>query len=136
MYFTHILAAFRFLGVVALALFVTLVAVAHFMVIRFRIRAYRSPLRSVPGPRKTHWLKGNFPDVQEANAMRLQEEWVKTYGHVLKYYSFLGVRFILSFARNFGYLEAFFRLPNFWLSTPLRSHTSFRTATHSINRTF
>ena len=98
MYFTHILAAFRFLCVVALALFVTLAAIVQFVVIRFRIHAYRSPLRSVPGPRKTHWLKGNFVDVQEGDAMRLQEEWAKTYGHVLKYYSFLGVRFLFPFS--------------------------------------
>jgi hypothetical protein len=98
MYFTHILAAFRFPSVVALALFVTLVALVLSMVIRFRIRAYRSPLQSVPGPRKAHWLKGNFVDVPEGDAMRLQEEWVKTYGHVLKYYSFFGVRFTFPFA--------------------------------------
>jgi hypothetical protein len=110
MYFTHILSAFRFLCVVALALFVTLAAIVLFVAIRFRIRTYRSPLRSVrcvPGPRKSHWLKGSFVDIQEGDAMRLLEEWVKTYGHVLKYYSFLGVRFFPSFDRNFNYLAFF-----------------------------
>ena len=103
MCFTHILVAFRFLCVVALVLFVTFATIVQFMVIRFRIRAYRSPLRNVPGPRKTHWLKGNFPDVQEGDALRLQEEWVKTYGHVLKYYTFLGVRFPFPLSMSLDY---------------------------------
>ncbi|KAH9973187.1 cytochrome P450 [Lactifluus volemus] len=40
---------------------------------RHRIRVYRSPLRSVPGPRNAHWVKGNFVDVPEENSTRLQE---------------------------------------------------------------
>lgn len=57
-----------------------------------QIRAYRSPLRNLPGPKKAHWLKGNFIDVQEPDSSRLQEEWVKTYGHVIRYHSRFGVR--------------------------------------------
>lgn len=57
-----------------------------------QIRAYRSPLRNLPGPKKAHWLKGNFTDVQEHDSLRLQEEWVKTYGHVIRYHSHFGVR--------------------------------------------
>ena len=57
-----------------------------------QIRAYRSPLRNLPGPSKGHWLSGNFIDVQEPDSSRLQEEWVKTYGHVIRYHSRFGVR--------------------------------------------
>ena len=57
-----------------------------------QIRAYRSHLQNLPGPKKAHWLKGNFIDVQEPDSSRLQEEWVKTYGHVIRYHSHFGVR--------------------------------------------
>ena len=58
-----------------------------------RISSYRSPLRNVPGPEGAHWLKGNFTQVQEIDSTRLQEEWVRKYGHVLKFQSRLWVRF-------------------------------------------
>ncbi|KAI9460714.1 cytochrome P450 [Russula earlei] len=54
-----------------------------------RISAYRSPLRNVPGPENAHWFKGNFVDVREQDSTRLQEQWVQTYGHVLKFHSAL-----------------------------------------------
>jgi hypothetical protein len=88
------------LFVVALALFTISVAYVLYIVMRHRIRVYRSPLRSVPGPRNAHWVKGNFVDVPEENSTRLQEEWVKTYGHVLKYHSLFGVRIPFQFPRH------------------------------------
>ncbi|KAN0109020.1 cytochrome P450 monooxygenase [Russula decolorans] len=56
---------------------------------RRRISAYRSPLRNVPGPGGAHWLKGNFTEVGEtdSDSTRLQEQWVRKYGHVLKFQS-------------------------------------------------
>ena len=70
------------------------VAVAHVLYVftRRRILAYRSPLQNLPGPKNAHWFKGNFVDVREGDSSRLQEEWVRTYGHVLKYHSSLAVR--------------------------------------------
>ncbi|KAI0267583.1 cytochrome P450 [Russula aff. rugulosa BPL654] len=56
---------------------------------RRRISAYRSQLRDVPGPGGAHWFKGNFTKVQETDSTCLQEEWVRTYGHVLKFQSLL-----------------------------------------------
>ena len=56
------------------------------------VRAYRSPLRNIPGPKEAQWLKGDFVDVQEPDSSRLQEEWVGTYGHVTMYHSRFGVR--------------------------------------------
>ncbi|KAF8491342.1 cytochrome P450 [Russula emetica] len=54
-----------------------------------RISAYRSPLRNVPGPEGASWFKGNFTAVQETDSTRLQEEWVRKHGHVLKFQSLL-----------------------------------------------
>jgi hypothetical protein len=64
-----------------------------YILMRRRILAYRSPLRNVPGPGGARWFKGNFTEVQETDSTRLQEEWVRKYGHVLKYQSLLWVRF-------------------------------------------
>jgi hypothetical protein len=61
-----------------------------------RISAYRSQLRNVPGPGGAHWFKGNFTAVREMDSTRLQEEWVRKYGHVLKFQSTLWVRFPFS----------------------------------------
>ena len=86
-------AAIRFVLVVALILSGTLAAYVFYMIMCRRIRAYRSPLRNLPGPRNAHWLNGSFNEVPEEDATRLLEEWVKTYGHVLKIHSRFGVRF-------------------------------------------
>jgi hypothetical protein len=66
-----------------------------YILMRRRLSAYRSPLRNIPGPGGARWFKGNFSEVQETDSTRLQEEWVRKYGHVLKYQSFLWVRFAL-----------------------------------------
>ena len=87
-----LVAAARTLFVSALALSALPVIYITYVLIIAQIRAYRSPIRNVPGPKKAHWLKGNFIDVQEPDSSRLQEEWVKTYGHVTRYYSLFGVR--------------------------------------------
>jgi hypothetical protein len=106
MYHTLILAqcffvaAVRSLLFLALALFAISVAYVLYIVMRHHIRVYRSPLRSLPGPKSPHWVKGNFVDVKEENSIRMQEEWVKTYGHVLKYHSLFGVRFPFQFPRH------------------------------------
>jgi hypothetical protein len=92
----------RSLVVVALALSALLASYVLYIIVKRRISAYRSPLRDLPGPERAHWFKGNFVDVAEPNSARLQEEWVRTYGHVLKYHSGLGVRpFFVSFLRKY-----------------------------------
>jgi hypothetical protein len=88
----YFVTAIRTVFVVALALLAISATYVLYILMRRRIREYRSPLRSIPGPKNAQWLKGSFVDVPEVNSLRLQEEWVKTYGHVLKYYSFFGVR--------------------------------------------
>ncbi|KAH9030859.1 cytochrome P450 [Lactarius deliciosus] len=67
-----------------------------YVLILGRIRAYRSPLQNVPGPKEAHWLSGDFVDVQEPDSSRLQEEWVRTYGHVLRYHSHFGTLRLLT----------------------------------------
>jgi len=83
-----------------------------YIIMRRRIAAYRSPLRNVPGPKNVHWFRGSFVDVREQDSTRLQEEWVRTYGHVLKFYSTLGVRlfFFSSLPSLFGVGYLFFSL--------------------------
>jgi hypothetical protein len=90
---------FELLIQVVRALFVTVlvpcgVSVAYvlYVLTRRRIATIRSPLQNLPGPENAHWFKGNFVDMREPDSVRLQEEWVQTYGHVLKYYSNLAVR--------------------------------------------
>jgi hypothetical protein len=70
-----------------------------YIILRRRIAAYRSPspLRNLPGPKNAHWFSGSFVDVREMDSTRLQEEWVRTYGHVLKFYSIFGVRLFFLF---------------------------------------
>ena len=80
-----VLATSAFIGVLATYVLYNLT--------RRRISAYRSLLRNVPGPGGAHWFKGNFTEVQETDATRLLEQWVRKYGHVLKYQSHLWVRF-------------------------------------------
>jgi hypothetical protein len=75
------------------ALIVTSATYVLYILARRRILAYRSSLRNVPGPEGAHWFKGNFTTVLEADSTRLQEEWVRKYGHVLKYQSTLWVCF-------------------------------------------
>jgi hypothetical protein len=114
--------AIRPLMVVALLLFAIPAAYVLVVVIHRLIRAYRSPMRSVPGPKNAHWSKGSFVDVSEEDSLRLQEEWVKTYGHVLRYHSVFGVRFFFtcSFSGTIQSMSYFvyFRSPNSWLSIP------------------
>ena len=103
-----------------------------------RISAYRSALRNVPGPGGANWFKGNFTEVQEADSTCLREEWVRKYGHVLKYQSFLWVRFSFLFP-----LKSRQAVPNvivwpcshrnYWPWTPSRSPTFYKIATLSRN---
>ena len=80
------------LFIAMLALCGVAVAYVLYVFMRRRIVAYRSPLQNLPGPKNEHWFKGNFVDVREPDSLRLQEEWIRTYGHVLKYHSGLAVR--------------------------------------------
>ncbi|KAH9030860.1 cytochrome P450 [Lactarius deliciosus] len=88
--------AARTVFISALALFSLSAIYILYVLVRAHVRAYRSPLQHVPGPKEAHWLKGNFVDVQEPNSSRLQEEWVKTYGHVARYHARFGALRLLT----------------------------------------
>jgi hypothetical protein len=90
--FELLIPVIRALFVVVLALCGVPTAYVLYVFTRRRIVAIRSPLQNLPGPKNAHWLLGNFVDVREPDSTRLQEEWVRTYGHILKYYTRLGVR--------------------------------------------
>ncbi|KAH8985283.1 cytochrome P450 [Lactarius akahatsu] len=83
-------------GFSALALFALSAIYLLYVIILGHVRAYRSPLQHVPGPKESHWLKGNFVDVQEPDSSRLQEEWVRTYGHVVRYHAHFGALRLLT----------------------------------------
>ena len=87
-----LMVAARALFVSALILSALSVTYIFYVLILGRVRAYRSPLRNLPGPEEAHWLSGDFVDVHERDSSRLQVEWVRTYGHVIKYHSRFGVR--------------------------------------------
>ena len=82
----------RFLFIAASALIGASAVYVLYILIRRRVLAYRSSLRNVPGPGGANWFKGNFTAVQETDSTRLQEEWVRKYGHVIKFQSPLWVR--------------------------------------------
>jgi hypothetical protein len=94
------------LFIAMLALFGVAVTYVLYVFMRRRIVAYRSPLQNLPGPKNAHWFKGNFVDVRELDSSRLQEEWVRTYGHVLKYHAGLAVRhFSMALCRRFPFQD-------------------------------
>ncbi|KAH9169230.1 cytochrome P450 [Lactarius sanguifluus] len=88
--------AARTVFISALTLFALSAIYILYVLILGHVRAYRSPLQHVPGPKGAHWLKGNFVDVQEPNSSRLQEEWVRTYGHVARYHARFGALRLLT----------------------------------------
>jgi len=94
------------LFIATLALCGLVVAYVLYVFMRRRIVAYRSPLQNLPGPENAHWFKGNFVDVSEADSTRLQEEWVRAYGHVLRFYTGLAVRrFSMALCRCLPFLD-------------------------------
>ncbi|KAJ7243063.1 cytochrome P450 [Mycena rebaudengoi] len=50
----------------------------------------RSPLRSMPGPRPTHWFRQNFTDIRN-NIAGLEREWSRQYGPTFRINGFFGL---------------------------------------------
>lgn len=59
------------------------------------VRGWCSPLNTLPGPRPTSLLLGNFGIVNEQEADRMMEKWVYEYGRAYVVRSLLGVCRIL-----------------------------------------
>ena len=131
----------RFLFIAASACIGASAAYVLYILIRRRVLAYRSSLRNVPGPGGANWFKGNFTAVQETDSTRLQEEWVRRYGHVIKFQSTLWVRFPPFFlgcllnSTQCDYL-GFCRHRSSWPWTLLPSPMFYKTATLSRNQRY
>ncbi|EIM91637.1 cytochrome P450 [Stereum hirsutum FP-91666 SS1] len=57
--------------------------------------AYRTPLRSLRGPKSNSVLFGSFKDVLEYEAYRTQERWIQQYGPIFKFQSFLNRDYLM-----------------------------------------
>ncbi|KAI0027118.1 cytochrome P450 [Vararia minispora EC-137] len=71
------------------------------------IRPYFSPLRTVPGPRPTSWLRGNLREIIKADPSEMHDEWEQEYGPVLKYKVMMGQdRLSITDVRALGHILA------------------------------
>lgn len=52
---------------------------------------YFSPLRDLPGPKSESFIWGNLGEMQTEEYIKKHEEWVETYGKVIKYKGFFNV---------------------------------------------
>ncbi|KAG9318254.1 cytochrome P450 [Chiua virens] len=63
-------------------------AIGLWKLFQFVYHQLTSPIRHLRGPKGTSWIYGNMRDIWNAENSVLHEEWVKQYGHVLKYKGF------------------------------------------------
>jgi cytochrome P450 len=49
-------------------------------------------MRTIPGPKSSHWFYGNFKEILNAENSVIHEKWVEDYGPTFKYYSFLNIK--------------------------------------------
>lgn len=56
---------------------------------RILIEPFISPIRDLPGPPSTSWLSGHSNSLFEIGIF---EDWVRTYGHTIRFKSILNVR--------------------------------------------
>ncbi|KAJ7500518.1 cytochrome P450 [Mycena galericulata] len=49
-----------------------------------------SPLRTLRGPKSSHWFHGNMRELRDDEDLGLQEGWVQKYGRTIKFHQFLG----------------------------------------------
>ncbi|KAF7359134.1 hypothetical protein MSAN_01255000 [Mycena sanguinolenta] len=60
-------------------------AYALYQIFKLVYREFNSPLKSLPGPKSTHFFYGNLKDISNAENSVLHEQWVREYGSTLKY---------------------------------------------------
>ncbi|KAJ7275844.1 cytochrome P450 [Mycena rebaudengoi] len=73
------------------SLFGTLGAYLLHRILKLFCEEMCSPLRSIPGPRRTQWLRGNFRDLKDDIGGTLEHEWFQKYGRTLKINGILGL---------------------------------------------
>ncbi|KAF9239085.1 cytochrome P450 [Melanogaster broomeanus] len=75
-------------GKLLLSVFASVAAFGLWKLFRLVYHEVTSPLRHLPGPKGTSWIYGNLRDIFTAENSVLHEQWVKEYGHTLKYKGF------------------------------------------------
>ncbi|KAI0058332.1 cytochrome P450 [Artomyces pyxidatus] len=79
-----------------LALVASLGVFVLYKFVAAHIRAYKSPLRDLPGPKRLGFAFGSFPGIPEFEGTRLQEQWTQQYGHTYKFHSFFGTQKVIT----------------------------------------
>ncbi|KAJ7731769.1 cytochrome P450 [Mycena metata] len=74
----------------ALSLIGTLSVYALCWILKAVYDELTSPLRSLPGPKSTHWFFGNLKQVMEDEDSGLIESWIQRYGKTMKIHRFFG----------------------------------------------
>ncbi|KAF9236874.1 cytochrome P450 [Melanogaster broomeanus] len=83
-------------GKLLLSAFASVAAFGLWKLLRLVYHEVTSPIRHLPGPKSTSWIYGNLGEIYKApysflhnqeNSV-LHEQWVKEYGHTLKYKGF------------------------------------------------
>ncbi|KAI0321606.1 cytochrome P450 [Amylostereum chailletii] len=78
------------------AIFACVLTYALFVFARLRLRGTLSPLRSLPGPKRDSWFRGNFKHSSEPESTRKMEDWARQYGPIFRYHSFLGTQKLMA----------------------------------------
>ncbi|KAJ7734831.1 cytochrome P450 [Mycena metata] len=74
----------------ALSLAGTFSAYTLFRILKFVYDELTSPLRSLPGPKSTHWFFGNLSEMADDDNLGLVEGWVQQYGQTMRVHRLLG----------------------------------------------
>ncbi|KAJ7698392.1 cytochrome P450 [Mycena rosella] len=72
------------------SLFGTLGAYALYEILKAVYEELMSPVRSLPGPRSSHWFYGNLREIFEDEDSGLQDHWLEQYGRTMKFHRFFG----------------------------------------------
>ncbi|KAJ7275843.1 cytochrome P450, partial [Mycena rebaudengoi] len=73
------------------SVFGTLAAYLFYKILKLVYKEMRSPLRSIPGPRRTHWFRGNFKDLKDDVGGSIEHEWFQQYGRTFRINGILGL---------------------------------------------
>ncbi|KAJ7259650.1 cytochrome P450 [Mycena rebaudengoi] len=68
----------------------TLSAYALYKILKALYAEMRSPLRSVPGPRSSHWFLGNSNELNKDDDCSLEAKWTAEYGRTLRFNGLFG----------------------------------------------
>ncbi|KAJ7261008.1 cytochrome P450 [Mycena rebaudengoi] len=69
----------------------TLGAYLLYRILKLVYEEMTSPLRSIPGPIRTHWFRGNFRDLKADVGGNIEHEWSEQYGRTFRINGILGL---------------------------------------------